>query len=137
MGEHHSEYGWGWQPAPSTKLNPKQFDPHIYYEVGGPSGRTTNAGANVNQVHFRASEQGDKLGHLEWSGTRGEILDVHVNKEVRRKGVATAMYKAAKEIALKTDSSEPMHSSDRSDQGESWAKSTKEPLPPRMPRIRV
>ena len=141
MSEFHSEWGHGWQPAPQTKLNPKQFAPHIRYEV--PDGHkpfgsdTTNHGLLVAGVTFetQAPDSGKPsktLGHLRWSSERGEILDIQVVPDARRKGVATSMYKAAKDIAAKTGTAIPVHSNDRSDMGNKWAKSTGEKLPKRL-----
>jgi hypothetical protein len=42
------------------------------------------------------------------------------------------MLKAAKDIAAKTGVPAPVHSNDRSDQGDAWAKSTGEKLPERL-----
>jgi GNAT superfamily N-acetyltransferase len=145
MSEFHSEWGHGWQPAPQTNLNPKQFAPHIQYAV--PTGdkpfgnAATHYGLNIAGVELRtqapdSDKPSETLGHLHWSSKRGEILDVHVVPGARRKGVATALYKAAKDIAAKTGVPEPVHSNDRSDQGDAWAKSTGEPLPERMKSIR-
>ena len=141
MSEFHSEWGHGWQPAPHTNLNPKQFAPHIRYEVpqaDKPFGNAaTNFGLHTAGVVLESqAPDADKpsvsLGHLHWSARTGEILDVHVAPGARRKGAATAMLKAARDVAAKTGVPEPVHSGDRSDQGDAWAKSTGEPLPERM-----
>ena len=141
MSEFHSEWGHGWQPAPHLNLNPKQFAPHIRYSV--PTGdkpfgnAATNFGLNVAGVTLESQAPDSEtpsttLGHLHWSSKTGKILDVHVVPGSRRKGAATAMLKAAKEIAAKTGVPVPVHSEDRSDQGDAWAKSTGEPLPERL-----
>lgn len=139
MSEFHSEWGHGWQPAPNTNLNPKQFAPHVRYSV--PTGKFDNntthfglhtAGVTLESQAPDSDKPSETLGHLHWSSTRGEILDVHVVPGARRKGVATALYKAAKDIAAKTGVPAPVHSSDRSEQGDEWAKSTGEKLPERL-----
>lgn len=134
MAELHSEYGWGHFPAPSTKLNPQQFAPHIYYEAD-PKRDTSNFGYKVAGVKMYSDEKmnhDNQIGEMTWNKERGEILDIRVPKGVRRKGVATAMYKAAKDVAKRTGVAEPVHSADRSDLGQKWAKSTGEPLPKRL-----
>ena len=141
MSEFHSEWGHGWQPAPRTNLNPKQFAPHIRYEV--PQGdkpygnEATNFGLHTSGVTLEsqapdADKPSETLGHLHWSSKTGQILDVHVIPSARRKGVATAMYKAAKDISSNTGVPAPTHSDDRSDMGDEWAKSTGEKLPTRL-----
>lgn len=141
MSEFHSEWGHGWQPAPHTNLNPKQFAPHIRYAV--PTGdkpygsNTTHFGLNTAGVTLEShapddGKASDVLGHLHWSSNSGQILDVHVSPQFRRKGVATAMLKAARDVAVKTGVPSPVHSDDRSDMGDAWAKSTGEPLPKRL-----
>ena len=139
MSEFHSEYGHGWQPAPHTNLNPKQFAPHIQYSVvtNSPYDRgTTRWGHNVNGLDLVSHSPDDNakspetLGHMHWSSTTGEILDVRVNQDVKRKGAATAMYKAAKDVAKKTNTITPRHSNDRTPEGSKWAASTGDHVPP-------
>jgi hypothetical protein len=141
VSEFHSEWGHGWQPAPHTNLNLKQFAPHIRYEV--PTGdkpfgnAATNFGLHTAGVTLEsqapdADKPSTTLGHLHWNSNTGEILDVHVIPGARRKKAATAMLKAAKDIAAKTGVPAPVHSGDRSDQGDAWAKSTGEKLPERV-----
>ena len=141
MAEFHSEWGHGYQPAPPTNLNLKQFAPHIRYEVpqaDKPFGNTaTNFGLHTAGVELTTQDpESDKpsetLGHLHWSSTRGEILDVHVVPGARRKGVATALLAAAKDVAAKTGVPAPVHSKDRSDMGDKWAKSVGGELPERL-----
>lgn len=133
MSEFHSEYGWGHFPAPQTNLNPKQFAPHIYYEAD-PTRPTSNFGHQVAGIKMYSHEPSDpkseEIGRFEWSKTRGEILNVDVNEDYRRRGVATAMYRAAQHIAARTGVPAPEMSSDRSEMGDRWAKSLGVKLPP-------
>jgi hypothetical protein len=141
MSEFHSEWGHGWQPAPHTNLNPKQFAPHIQYSV--PTGDkpfgsdTTHFGHNIAGVTLEShapdrdnNSSPETLGHLHWSSKTGEILDVRVNKDIKRKGAATAMYKAAKDVAKRTSTIAPRHSNDRTVEGTKWAESTGDRVPP-------
>lgn len=70
-------------------------------------------------------KHGEVIGELTW-GPTGEIKRVHVNRDHRRQSIATTMLGIAK-------SHEPKlrHSPSRTDEGEAWAKSTGDPLPPR------
>jgi GNAT superfamily N-acetyltransferase len=57
------------------------------------------------------------VAHLEWSADTGEIKDVKVEPEHQRKGLATAMFNKAKEVA-------PIeHAANRTPEGEAWARS--------------
>lgn len=137
MSEFHSEYGWGWFPA-HTKLNPKQFKSHAHYSIAIDDGihrNTTNYGLGVHGVTMydnNPDEGGNRIGELTWSAKRGEILDVHVDPAHRRKGVATALLHAAHKVASMKNVLPPVHSNDRSDMGEKWAKAVGGQLPPRM-----
>lgn len=135
MSEFHSEYGFGWFPARSTNLNPKQFEPHIYYEAD-PDRPTSNFGLNVAGIRMLSHDYNDpkseEIGKFEWHKKTGEILNVDVDKAHRRKGVATSMLNAAKNISAKKGLPPVVHSNDRSDMGDKWAKSTGEELPKRL-----
>ena len=63
---------------------------------------------------------GDKrVGYLQG---KGEVKDVWVDPEHRRKGIATALYRKAKQLGM-------VHSTHRTDSGEAWAKSTDDYFP--------
>lgn len=76
--------------------------------------------------------QGQPVGNLQWyetqPGQRHEIQGINVHEDLRRHGVATAMYNRAKEIDPKI-----AHSANRTTIGEGagdlWARSTGDPLP--------
>ena len=64
-------------------------------------------------------------GKLTWAKLTKKITSVYVESANRRRGVATALLKLARER-------EPIrHSNDRSDKGEAWARSLGERLPKR------
>ena len=72
------------------------------------------------------------MGSIEWHRDRGEILNVYVSKPYRRMGVANTLFHEAKRIAREQGLTEPVHSKDRSDSGEEWAKQAGGALPPRV-----
>ena len=80
---------------------------------------------NGNKMHAwqMRDSKGNLLGHLNIDSS-GLIEQVETHPEVRRQGIATALYNAAKEASLK-DPSIPMirHSSNRTQLGDRWAKS--------------
>ena len=77
-----------------------------------------------------AGELGNTRASLSWHHKTGEILDINVDPDIRREGVATAMYKHAQGLGVV----KPRHSSDRTDAGDAWAKSTGNRVPPRKQR---
>jgi len=61
------------------------------------------------------------------------IMDIfYVKPEHRRKGVATSMFHAAKDMAREQGLQEPSHSQSRSDAGEGWVQSLGEQAPARV-----
>lgn len=75
---------------------------------------------------------GEKVGYLEWARkpdgehAAGEILDISVNESHQRKGIATAMYDAARQTGLRP---RPQHSPDRTEDGDAWVSSLGERAP--------
>ena len=67
---------------------------------------------------------GNYAGEMEWhSRSDNRISNLVVNEEHRRQGVATGMWNYAHEMAKTTRGVKPpTHSSDRTDEGEAWAK---------------
>jgi len=62
------------------------------------------------------------LGSLAWN-QEGEITGVYVPKRLRRRGIATAMFNVAHEVAEgMEDMNPPKHSADRTFEGDAWAK---------------
>jgi GNAT superfamily N-acetyltransferase len=84
-----------------------------------------HTGKDGKQWHaFQMRDNHDNLlGHLNLDST-GLIEQVETHPEVRRQGIATALYNAAKEASLKDPSiPAPRHSSNRTQLGDRWAKS--------------
>jgi hypothetical protein len=69
------------------------------------------------------------LGSVSWSHKGGEVLGIH--SAVRRQGIATSLWHEAKRVAGETRGvTTPRHSSFRTKEGEAWARSLGERLPP-------
>jgi len=78
-----------------------------------------------------ALHKGQSVGYLDWHPyhQEGELQHIEVSPEHQRKGVATAMWNFAKR---QEDGDFLTHGRERTDAGEAWAKSTKEPMPKRI-----
>ena len=79
------------------------------------------------------TDTGDYVGELEWhSRSDNRISNLFVEANHRREGVATGMWNYAHEMAKTTKGVKPpTHSSDRTDEGDAWAKATGGPVPKR------
>lgn len=77
---------------------------------------------------FKLTLEIDKelIGHLVWEEDSGEIYKLWVQSAYRRKGYATELWNRAKNYPIK-----PKHSAWRTNEGEAWALSTGDELPPR------
>jgi GNAT superfamily N-acetyltransferase len=99
-----------------------KYEPHI---------NSINNTFTLHKVVAYHKEQG-KVGHLVWDPKDGEIQNVQVHEDHRGKGVAEGMLLHAKSLGI---SPEPVHSDDRSESGDAWAKKMAEKhgdeLPPR------
>lgn len=81
-----------------------------------------NKGDN-NGSHLIEAYQ-NKIGpvaHLEWGAQTGKVLNVQVDPEHQRKGLATAMWDKAHTVGVNT----PVHSLGLSAEGAKWKKSLK------------
>jgi hypothetical protein len=78
-----------------------------------------------------AEENNKVVGRLSW---HPQIENVFVEETHRRKGIATGMYRHAQHISTQFDDvAPPQHNPIRTLEGDAWAKSTGDPLPPRIP----
>jgi GNAT superfamily N-acetyltransferase len=113
----------------SDNISPQQFGKYRirYTGVGKPGGPE----AGAHRVEVRLGRQ--RVGGMSWraEGSKGyepgEIDDIKVNHEHRRKGVATAMYNYAVASGIEPA---PQHSPARSIAGDAWAYTTKGYVPP-------
>ena len=80
----------------------------------------------------------ETVGHLEWHGdtedTFNHVQDVEVDPTMRRQGIATGMWNHAQHISTQFDDvAPPRHSSNRTNEGDSWAKAVGGHIPTRIP----
>ena len=68
----------------------------------------------------------ERVGNLEWYGRTGEVYEIVVRADHRRRGLATAMWDFAQDAPKK-----PKHSPQRTNDGEAWSKSVGGPRPRR------
>jgi GNAT superfamily N-acetyltransferase len=72
------------------------------------------------------------VGYLKWhteTEDDGTVLDVFVSDGHRRQGVATVLWQVAHEIAVERGWPLPKHSSERSIEGDAWARAVGGDLP--------
>jgi len=125
----NKEWGHGQRPLFGSVLNNKQHGGmYAQYSLDLPGKMSSDD--SYHEVKAYNSEH-DNIGHLQWHKSTGEILDVRVEPEHQRKGIATALHSMAHKVAGEFNVVKPVHSGDRSDQGEEWAKSIGGPLPKR------
>lgn len=87
-------------------------------------------GANIPD-EILAFHKDKRVGWLSWyGGDNGEIQDVSVAPEHRRKGLATQMMLLARQKASEGRRKPPEHSSSRTPEGDAWAKSVGGKRPP-------
>jgi GNAT superfamily N-acetyltransferase len=80
---------------------------------------------------FTAHKEGKQVGKLQLQpGGTIDIIETH--PDYQRQGIATGLYNFAKQESVRTDGElpYPKQSSIRSPEGDKWAKSTGEHLPP-------
>ena len=101
------------------------------FEKGNPK---SPIGKETRHTVVAETNDGDYVGNLEWySRGNNHISDLFVEENYRREGVATEMFNYAHEMAKTTRGVQPpKHSPDRTDEGDSWAKSTGKRVPKRQ-----
>jgi hypothetical protein len=70
----------------------------------------------------------EPVGMMSWHPQKHHVTGVNVDEEHRRQGLATAMWNMSQSIRPK-----PVHSADRTNAGDAWAKSVGGRLPRRKP----
>jgi predicted acetyltransferase len=85
----------------------------------------------VGSLHYlEAKKDGEVVGKLNWVHPSGNISGIHVNKENRRTGIATAMFNEGTRLSETRGIPKPKITNDRTYDGEAWSKS----LGIRLPR---
>lgn len=82
-----------------------------------------------------ALREGVAVGFIEWSRRSGLILNLHVDEEVRRQGIGTALLAEARRLARETRGMMmPRINPERTDDGEAFVRSLSERVPRRKNR---
>lgn len=66
---------------------------------------------------------------MEWEKSFGNIEDIYVHPDARRQGIASSMWDLAHQVSKETRTPTPQHSSQRTLEGDEWAKSVGGQLP--------
>lgn len=103
-----------------NNLNPNQFNYSFSFEPSKEEGYSHG----VFATHIPT---GKKVGNLYWSAEDNTIQNMSVDREHRRKGVATQMWNFAKQQGVPG----PEHSKFRSNLGNAWAQKIGGELPQR------
>lgn len=110
------------------ELQPQQFgDYSVEY-----AGHETSGGRMGMHRVVAKDGSGAEVGAMTWrtrSRKPGELDHIDVAKDHRRRGLATAMWTYASESGLKPT---PVHSAQRTDDGDAWAKAVGGPRPRRL-----
>jgi GNAT superfamily N-acetyltransferase len=91
----------------------------------------TEDGRSSVRVLRVAIELGEGLAYLDWEPS-GELYYIKVPVEYRRRGIATRLWKSAQQYALHSGLPALSHSQYRTKEGDAWAQSLGEKLPPRI-----
>jgi hypothetical protein len=110
---------------------PKQLSPDTWVMLPNNRSAVVTHTEHGGYVMVGAPKTGEVIGNMSWKPT-GEINRIRVNKPERRQGLATTMLGIAKEASIKQSGNPLQHSRERTDDGEAWAKSTGDQLPPRI-----
>jgi len=111
-----------------SNLSPKQFS-YAFTFVPSTQGEH-------HKVLAHHGEQ--RVGIMKWDPENGNVEDIQVHPEHRRRGVATGMWNFAQThvrpqtpgLGYADDVIAPKHSVERTESGNAWAKSTGDKLPP-------
>lgn len=88
----------------------------------------SNPGPGAHQLS--AYHGDEKVGHMLWDKKSGKILELRTRPDVRRQGVATGMFNHGQSY-----DPPPKHASERTPEGNHFAKSTGTKVPPLRKRI--
>lgn len=112
--------------------NPNQFKFH----KANPKSMDTREHMHRIEAFDPDSDFGDWQGHMQWHPVTGELHDLFVEANVRRRGIATEMWKFAHKVAKNAGGTvAPRHSTNRTNDGNSWAKSVSRNVPRRKYRM--
>jgi len=125
------EYEGGFvKPVSLPTLNFHQFNPHVQFTAAGYVNAQGEPLHRIRMVDVGSDFQSE-MGKMNWNAKTGEIQGIETHPEAQRLGVANTLLAEAKEAAKKHGIMPPLHSSNRTDEGNKWAKATKDKLPKR------
>ena len=113
-----------------------------------PPGHNPQEPRNLSGVQFQYTHPGAKgqrpdthtlsasnasgwVGHIDWNNRTGAISNIMTAHKMRGLGVATTLFDKANKLSADTGIKAPIHSRDRTDKGEAWAKSVGGDMPKR------
>jgi ribosomal protein S18 acetylase RimI-like enzyme len=85
---------------------------------------------NTHDINMLDND-GYSRGWMQWDDDTGELQHIRVNESHRRRGLATNMWGRAQRLADERGITAPVHSAERTKDGDAWAKSLGEKLPRR------
>lgn len=128
MSKPLNEYQFRTHPIGSDPLSPDST----------PDKWRTDIVQNIPVRSTDLPQGGRRVGFIEWDRAEGgepgtEIWDVRVDEEHQRQGLATEALRHSQRVAQASRGAIPMplHSPDRTEDGEAWARSLGDPLPRR------
>lgn len=120
-------------PITLPNLNNRQFNPHVVFIPSeNPFGIHS---ADITSEHPDNSHF--VMGSMDWRAKKGtgEILGLHVEPPLRRKGIASTLFHQARAIARDQGLTPPEHSKFRSKDGDAWAQTTGTAVPELSPTM--
>ena len=118
------------KPVSLPTLNFHQFNPHVQFNA---SDYVNAHGEPIHRIRMvDVTPHGPwSMGELRWHGHTGEITNVETEPDYQRLGVANTLLEEARRAAKEHGLESPVHSSNRTEDGQAWAKATKDKLPRR------
>ena len=119
-------------PPPWSEEDARNYgrdrNPIWHIDSNGYQYTPTDYGTYI-RINVWSPEAGEYVGWFEFRKVDGEIMEVNVEEEHRRKGIATNSLGVARVYAEDSGLPAVVHSDDRTPEGEAWAKSTGDELP--------
>jgi GNAT superfamily N-acetyltransferase len=124
--------GFVLNPPPWSEEDARNYgrdrNPRWHIDSNGYEYTPTDYGTYVSILVW-SPEAGEYVGKLDFRKVDGEIMQVDVEEEHRRKGIATNSLGVARAYAEESGLPPVTHSNDRTPEGEAWAKSIGDELP--------
>lgn len=128
MAKYEGE-NWQIDPVSLPTLNFQQFDPHLHLSKSPNTSQYSRLHKATIYSHDPDDPRHERMGDMDWSPSTGEIASIGVHPKFQRLGVANTLFHESRRLAREQGITPPEHSSDRSKQGDAWAKQTGTPIP--------